>query len=486
MQLADVPLSDLRVLHIGGYWRGPNDLVRQMLFGLRATAGAVFEIDTDERRDLLDTDGGAYRRGGDRPVWLRWEATRDEIARCDPHIVICNAGGLSFRPAVARDLRNDRCLVGIALSDPDVFATSTGLIAPNFDFFATNAPECIPRYEEIGVPSGPVPLATTPELFERRRPRRSLACEVLVIGTAYPDRVEAVQRVVTEFDAHVYGSGWGSHGVESRGTILGADLTAALSSAKVTLAFSRTGGGALVPKHWLLDCMAAGAVVITERSDEVGRHFAFDEELLGFASMEDLVGTIRHYLAHPEEARAIRRGARRRAAASSWERAWPGFLEAIREGTAGRRGTAKPGSGNVALRRALAAFRAFAEREGHANVQLGHAEDGVPLGHWVAAIRRRHELDCLSAAERKALEGVDSWAWTGAEAAWDEGATRLQAFVERQGHASLAADHVEGGFPLGRWLREQRLSAEAGSLDLPKRTRLEEITGWSWSGGAKR
>ena len=43
----------LRLLYIGGYWRGPNDVVAMMLDGLEALGVQVFEFNTDEHFDAL-------------------------------------------------------------------------------------------------------------------------------------------------------------------------------------------------------------------------------------------------------------------------------------------------------------------------------------------------------------------------------------------------------------------------------------------------
>src|SRR5688500_13063245 len=138
MKLAGVPNTELRALHVGGYWRGANDMVRQMMLGLRSTGADVVEYCTDDHHEALDTDGQPYVRGTTCPVWLRWEAMEDLIAGTRPHLIVCNAGGLSFRPADARRLRETTCLLGIALSDPDVFEPSTRHIAANFDLYLTN------------------------------------------------------------------------------------------------------------------------------------------------------------------------------------------------------------------------------------------------------------------------------------------------------------------------------------------------------------
>src|ERR1700710_2082723 len=125
MRLPVTDPSRLRAFHIGRYWRGETDMVRQMMLGLRAAGAEVCEYNTDEHREALDTEGRPYDRGTTGPVWLRGERLREPLARFAPDLIVCNAGGLAFRPGDARELRRGACLLGIALSDPDVFLPAT-------------------------------------------------------------------------------------------------------------------------------------------------------------------------------------------------------------------------------------------------------------------------------------------------------------------------------------------------------------------------
>ena len=50
-----------RTFYIGGYWRGPNDMVRQMMLGLRAAGAEVYEFNTDLNPEALECDGRAVR-----------------------------------------------------------------------------------------------------------------------------------------------------------------------------------------------------------------------------------------------------------------------------------------------------------------------------------------------------------------------------------------------------------------------------------------
>lgn len=322
-----VALSELRVLHIGGYWRGPNDIVRLLLAGLEEAGPRVVEYDTDHHPEALDCEGRAYDRGTFGPVWLRHDVLAGPLAVLDPHLVICNAGGLSFRPEDARRLRQTRGLLGIALSDPDVHAGTTSRIAPNFDAFVTNAPALVAEYERLGVRSRALPPGTNDRFFRPVPPRPELACQVLVLGRAHPDRVEPVRRLCREFDTHVYGEGWEEHGIRGRGLVFGDEALAALSSAAMTVIFNRTASGYPLLKVGLFDFLAAGALVLTNRAPEVEGLLAFDRELVGFDDTGELLAKVGFLLTHPDEAERIRLAGRARVCRDySWRGVWQELL----------------------------------------------------------------------------------------------------------------------------------------------------------------
>jgi hypothetical protein len=62
MQLTFTSQPALRIIHIGGYWRGLNDVVRQMMLGLCSTGAAVLEYNTDDHPQALDTESRVYDR----------------------------------------------------------------------------------------------------------------------------------------------------------------------------------------------------------------------------------------------------------------------------------------------------------------------------------------------------------------------------------------------------------------------------------------
>ena len=335
MHLSAATDAGVRALHIGGYWRGENDMVRQMMLGLRSTGAEVVEYSTDDHREALDNEGRPYDRGTSGPVWLRYECLASVIAAVRPNLVVCNAGGLSFRPDDARRLRAQACLAGIALSDPDVFEPATRHIAANFDLFLTNAPSCVPRYQALGARAAVLPVATNDAYFHPVPPRPEMECDVLVAARPHPDRIGPVKELVRAFDTHVYGEGWEEHGVAGRGLIHGDDLLAALASARITVVFFLTGAGHALVKVGLFDFPAAGALVATNHFPEVEPYMTYGRELIGFDSTSDLLRKLRHYLDHPDEAEKIRAAGRARVLRDhTWRTTWPKVLDVLRKAPA--------------------------------------------------------------------------------------------------------------------------------------------------------
>jgi hypothetical protein len=317
-------LSNLRILYIGGYWRSSNDMVAQMLAGLKETGVQVLEYSTDDHPTALDTEGRPYDRGTFGPVWLKWEELRKPILKFRPNIIVCNAGGLSFLPECAKILRKRGIkLLGIALSDPDVYGPATSKIASNFDIFYTNAPQCVSLYRENGVNAHLLQLATNENFFQPKDYNEEYACDVLFMGAAHQDRIEPIKAVVENFNTHVYGENWDKYGIKTRGLIFGDATLTALNSARITLIFSRTPAGHQILKVGLFDFIAAGALVATEDFADLRETFKIGEEIIGFSGVEDMLEKIKYYLSKPEEAEKIRKAGRARVLKEyTWKIVW--------------------------------------------------------------------------------------------------------------------------------------------------------------------
>ena len=94
----------------------------------------------------------------------------------------------------------------------------------------------------------------------------------------------------------------------------------------------------------------------------------------------------------------------------------------------------------------------FIAREGSAQIQKDHIEDGYRLGGWVANQRRKYTAGRLSANRSERLDELPGWSWDTHEDAWEEAYSALQCFIEREGHALVPNDHIDGTYRLGQWV----------------------------------
>jgi spore maturation protein CgeB len=264
-------------------------------------------------------------------MWLRWDLLEEHITRFRPDVIVCNGGGLSFRSEVAAVLRRRGIrLVGIALSDPEVFERVTSHIAAIFDRYLTNVGYCLPRYRAIGVNAMLLPPGTNHQFFRPVPPRPELICDVLFMGVAHADRVEPVRALCNSFDVHLYGESWDAHGIESRGTIYGEDSLAALNSAKIAMIFSKTTTGQPNVKGGLFDFPAAGAFVITDHVPELVDYFEIGREIVTFTSIPEMLEKVAYFLAHPEDRIRIQTAARQRVLRDhTWQRIWPRIFDGL-------------------------------------------------------------------------------------------------------------------------------------------------------------
>ncbi len=305
-------------------------MVRQMLLGLQSAGAEVFEFNTDQNPSALDCEGRLYDRGRFGPVWLRWEIVGPLIERFDPELVVCCAGGLSFSAATASALRRSKNLLGVALSDPDVFRPSTSRIAANFDLFLSNAHCCLPAYRAIGANAMELPLATNPDFFHPLPRLPELDCDVLVVGRAHSDRIAPVKQLSDHFRVHIYGEDWEQHGLPGRAPLYNDDLLRALNAARIAVVFSRTPAGHSIAKIAVFDFLAAGALIATDRIPELEPYFEYGREIIGFNGVDDLISQVRFYLERPDLAESIRAAGHRKVLEShTWAKLWPRILAGL-------------------------------------------------------------------------------------------------------------------------------------------------------------
>jgi superfamily II DNA or RNA helicase len=130
----------------------------------------------------------------------------------------------------------------------------------------------------------------------------------------------------------------------------------------------------------------------------------------------------------------------------------------------------------------FAVLNRYVAMKGHARVVESEVFDGYPIGRWVARQRTvyRSRSRELSARRVVQLERLPGWSWNPFDAVWEDGYSRLQAYVERERHSRVQRFDEEQGFRLGHWVSAQRTAQRKGRLSTERARRLEALPGWTW------
>jgi len=126
-------------------------------------------------------------------------------------------------------------------------------------------------------------------------------------------------------------------------------------------------------------------------------------------------------------------------------------------------------------------LRAYAAREGHANVPQRHvADDGYALGAWVNRRRCERTAGTLT-PERIAELNALGMVWDLRDANYRDGVDHLRTYAAREGHAKVPDNHVaDDGYALGNWVGTRRGDRKAGTLT-PERMAELDALGMVWN-----
>jgi spore maturation protein CgeB len=96
------------------------------------------------------------------------------------------------------------------------------------------------------------------------------------------------------------------------GEVWGLDMYRALARSRVTLNRHINVAETNANNMRLYEATGVGALLITDRKDNLGELFEVGKEVVAYSSPEEAAEMIRYYIAHPEEARAIARAGQAR------------------------------------------------------------------------------------------------------------------------------------------------------------------------------
>jgi superfamily II DNA or RNA helicase len=125
----------------------------------------------------------------------------------------------------------------------------------------------------------------------------------------------------------------------------------------------------------------------------------------------------------------------------------------------------------------------YVEENSHASPSIDTTVDGHPLGRWVRWQRNQRRKGILNAERQERLSNLPSWDWHSHVAKWEEGYGQLVEYVEKYGDANVTPTYVSAdGYPLGTWVRTQRVLYKQDKLGSDLQQRLEQVhPTWTWS-----
>lgn len=287
-----------RILFLGRSVNGSTDIVSCLSRSLRNLGHHVLDIDLKRHRDLSENPDRVM--GGHGPIFVSLDRIEPIVRRFRPQMIVCCAGGLTFRAEDAEALkRRGIVLLGLTLSDPDVFP-SIHAHAHVFDVHTTNAKVALAMYEEKGISNTVYLPFGIDRGFVTQSVSRApqLAADVICIGhaNARPERNALMQRLAGQFDVRTYGRGWEIPGSE---VVEGRRMVQASREGRIHVNFPLTRAGFINVKCGVFESVGSGALLCTGRFTEMEDFFAYDSEILGYEDEEDLARKIETVLANP-------------------------------------------------------------------------------------------------------------------------------------------------------------------------------------------
>ncbi|MED4016919.1 MULTISPECIES: glycosyltransferase [Sutcliffiella] len=316
----------LKIVFIGRYTEGQTGIVRSIYMGLLENGYDVHEINISSRPNIVKNPYKKY--GGHGPVYVDWRFIKEEVETFKPDIILFCAGGLTFSKEVMEEVKRKCTVIGLTLSDPDVFPT-VSKYADLFDYHTTNSKKSYKDYKDLGHRNiHYLPFGIDSRFFEPRLSEQKYRSDVSIIGHYRPNRLEIASPLLGEsFNVKIFGRDWP---IQSEGPVYDDEWFKAMYSTKIIVNFPKTGAGYTNVKVGIFEAAATGRLIMTEYFDEMKDFFDYDKEIVGYKDRDDLIKKIYYYLENPAKANIIAQAGRMKCMQEhTWKKRLSSFLDSI-------------------------------------------------------------------------------------------------------------------------------------------------------------
>lgn len=238
-----------------------------------------------------------------------------QIKEFAPDVLYCQ--DLSFFPPEV--LRRVRASVKLVVGQiacplpPDDFLRG-------YDLILTSFPHFVPRLRALGIHSEYFRIAFDPRVLEKLG---TVAKDVDVsfvggISRHHGKAVPVLEELAAKTPIQFFGYGAQSLDAGSpirqrhRGEVWGLDMYRSLARSRITLNRHINVAENYANNMRLFEATGVGALLLTDRKDNLGELFEIGKEVVAYSSSEEAAELIRYYLDHPDEAQAIARAGQAR------------------------------------------------------------------------------------------------------------------------------------------------------------------------------
>lgn len=297
-------LRPLNMIHYGSYWMEDNDVVNVMADDLSELCN-LWKVDLKAYKKKRDFRiGNIIKTPNGMICILKDKYIRKDISRQKADGIILNAGGLTLTDSLFSELRHKNVkILGISLSDPDVYPYNGKIFSDNFDLFYTNSKYSFEKQycdNQTQVRLMPFAASTKHHYY---MPEVEKKYDVVVVGHAREERIKIIERLSEVCKVGIFGNGW----ERSMGAVYGKEHVKAINSGKMYLSFAQTVAGYQNIKVGLFEAMACNQVVITAYMEELQDYFEIGKEILCYRDENELFDIVKYYSEHPEEREMIRK-----------------------------------------------------------------------------------------------------------------------------------------------------------------------------------
>lgn len=216
----------------------------------------------------------------------------------------------------------------IWLTDDPYYTDFTMKIVAHYDYVFTLERNCIDFYRGLGCTEVHyLPFAAHREHYRPTTTRSSVQREVSFIGSAYWNRVNFFREILPElmnYNTVINGIWWDrlpeaalyGERIEIGKWMSPQETAATYSGSKIVINLHRSHIDEVVNNNTLMipavspnprtfEIAASGTLQLCDARDDLSSFYTPDEEIVTFASPQEMMDKIRYYLTHEEERRAI-------------------------------------------------------------------------------------------------------------------------------------------------------------------------------------